>query len=63
MAKSGSTAWKKRSRELAKQEKRQEKLQKRTIRKEEKLSRQDSAEGEDPDLAGIVPGPQPATEV
>lgn len=50
----------KRSRERAKQEKRQQKAERRaqaTVRRSEKKA---GTEGEDPDLEGIVPGPQPS---
>ncbi len=50
----------KRNRERANQEKQEEKRADRARRKEEKDTRARlSGEGEDPDLAGIVPGPQP----
>ena len=50
----------KRARERAKQERHQEKTRRREEAKVRKAStpRQDSAE--DPDIAGIVPGPQPS---
>jgi hypothetical protein len=48
----------KRQKERARQEKQREKLANRQERKKEK-GREDVAPGEDPDLAGIVPGPQP----
>jgi hypothetical protein len=54
-----SETYKKRQKELARQNKQKEKAQRRQQRKEEKANRQPGAEGEDPDLAGIVPGPQP----
>jgi len=47
----------KRSRERAKQEKRQQKAERRS-QPTERPKRQPG--GEDPDLAGIVPGPQPS---
>jgi hypothetical protein len=57
----GST---KRQKELARQQKQREKDEKRTVRKKEKEERSkapgDSAE--DPDIAGIIPGPQPIPE-
>jgi hypothetical protein len=48
----------KRARERARQERAQEKAQRRA---EAKLRKDDrpAAPGEDPDIAGIVPGPQP----
>ena len=48
----------KRAKELARKEKAQEKEQRREERKKEKAERP-KVEGEDPDIAGIVPGPQP----
>jgi hypothetical protein len=52
----------KRNREQARRERAQEKNERRAQRALEKKNRQDLPEGEDPDLAGIVPGPQPVTE-
>jgi len=49
----------KRSRERAKVEKRKEKLQRREDRKKDKETELPVEEGQDPDLAGIKPGPQP----
>jgi hypothetical protein len=62
MAKPGRASQAKRGREKAKQEKRKDKLERRALRKQEKEvgPRPDGAE--DPDLAGIVPGPQPPQE-
>jgi hypothetical protein len=49
----------KRDRERAAHEKRQEKEEKRALRKEQKKSRASLSDtGEDPDIAGIIPGPQ-----
>ena len=63
MAKRGPTTFAKRKRELEKQERRQAKLDRRAQRKEVKADRPDRAEHEeDPDIAGIVPGPQPTLE-
>ena len=54
----------KRKRELAKQEKRKAKLERRQLRKEMKEQSEDNGgpPGEDPDIYGIVPGPQPPPE-
>lgn len=53
----------KRDRERSRQEHQQEKQEKRALRNEQKKERDKSvADGEDPDLAGIVPGPQPVRE-
>jgi hypothetical protein len=49
----------KRAREKALQEKRQQKAAKRQDAKERQASRGDRADGVDPDIADIVPGPQP----
>jgi hypothetical protein len=50
---------KKRHRELMLQERQREKAAKRAEREKAEGVRGPVAEGEDPDLAGIVPGPQP----
>lgn len=54
----------KRRRELAKKEKRKAKQERRLLRKEMKEQNADNdvPPGEDPDLFGIVPGPQPPLE-
>ena len=50
----------KRQKEQARQQRRQSKVMKREQRAAEKTERpQGASEGEDPDIAGIVPGPQP----
>lgn len=49
----------KRNREQARRQKNNEKAQRRLERAEEKRNRPDRRDGEDPDIAGIVPGPQP----
>ena len=49
----------KRQRALAQQRKKREKDARRRQRKEEKERRGPRLEGEDPDIAGIHPGPQP----
>jgi hypothetical protein len=54
-------AFLKRQKELARQEKQREKEARRKQRKEAHLDRPVSP-GEDPDIAGIVPGPQPPLE-
>jgi hypothetical protein len=54
----GSHAFTKRQKERQRQEKQREKEAKRRQRREERAG-QSPAAGEDPDLAGIVPGPQP----
>ncbi len=52
----------KRQKERDRQEHQRNKAAKRAQRKEEKASRPEGAPGEDPDIAGIVPGPQPPAE-
>lgn len=49
----------KRQKERARQEKQRLKAEKRAQRKEEKDATPTAALGVDPDIAGIVPGPQP----
>jgi hypothetical protein len=44
----------------AKQEKRQQKAERRAQATVRRLERREGLNGEDPDLAGIVPGPQPS---
>jgi hypothetical protein len=53
----------KRLKELARQEKQRAKAEKKEQRKREKAERAPNPEGVDPDIAGIVPGPQPPLEV
>jgi hypothetical protein len=48
----------KRARERARQERQKEKAEQRTQRRAEKHERPPREVGEDPDIAGIVPGPQ-----
>ena len=56
----------KRQKELARQERAKEKEEKRVQRKKEKTERDekkgDGADDIDPDIAGIIPGPQPKLE-
>jgi hypothetical protein len=52
----------KRLKEKARQEKQQDKAVRREQRREQRGNRDPAAPGEDPDLAGIVPGPQPLPE-
>jgi hypothetical protein len=49
----------KRARERARQERQQEKLRRRDEAKVRRANTPAAAGGEDPDIAGIVPGPQP----
>jgi hypothetical protein len=62
MASNGRPSITKRNREQAKREKREEKAAKRAERARDKATRPAGDEGEDPDLAGIKPGPQPRIE-
>ena len=51
----------KRARERAKQERQQEKVRRREEAKSRKgTTERTAADGEDPDIAGIIPGPQPS---
>jgi hypothetical protein len=50
----------KRARERAKQERQQEKTRRREEARTRRANAPQHAEGEDPDIAGIVPGPQPS---
>jgi hypothetical protein len=60
MANKGRTSFAKRQKEIARQERAREKAAKRVERKEEKEKAGPRSAGEiDPDIAGIVPGPQP----
>jgi hypothetical protein len=61
MAGSNQT-FKKRERERQRQDKKREKERRREERKHEKDARPDAMNGEDPDIAGIIPGPQPLPE-
>ncbi len=59
----GQTTFRKREREKQRQERALDKVEKRKARKEEK-DKVDvtGTPGEDPDIAGIIPGPQPIIE-
>lgn len=54
-----SETFKKRQKEMARQTKQKEKARRRLQRKEEKAMAEPRTYGEDPDIAGIRPGPQP----
>ena len=58
MANKGRATFAKRQKEIARQERAREKAAKRVERKETKVKLERTAD-EDPDIAGIVPGPQP----
>jgi hypothetical protein len=49
----------KRLKERQRQDRQREKAERKRQRRDEKATRPDVAPGEDPDIAGIVPGPQP----
>jgi hypothetical protein len=59
MAKNSSPSGRKRAREKAQAERNQEKQKLRLEKRERKANATPRAPGEDPDLAGMVPGPQP----
>lgn len=59
MATNGRPSINKRNREQARREKHQAKAERRAQRAVERQNRPAGDEGEDPDLAGIIPGPQP----
>jgi hypothetical protein len=52
----------KRQKERERQDRQKAKEEKRKQRKEEKVARVPGEHGEDPDIAGIVPGPQPVPD-
>lgn len=58
----GNPSAKKRQKEAARREHQRDKAERKEQRKAEKETRATDAPGEDPDLAGIVPGPQPVAE-
>ena len=57
MANKGRATFAKRQKEIARQERAREKAAKRVERKETKVKL--DRDSDDPDIAGIVPGPQP----
>ena len=60
MARSNQATQAKRQRERSRVERNQEKQEKRALRSDQKKDRDQSMQdGIDPDLIGIVPGPQP----
>ena len=56
------TSVSKRNKEKKRQEKLREKELRRQQRRDEKSQRPPNEDGVDPDIAGIVPGPQPIPE-
>ena len=60
MSKRSQSSFMKRQKEIARQERRQDKLARKLERnKQREESSYGRAQGIDPDIAGIVPGPQP----
>jgi hypothetical protein len=65
MSRGAGATQEKRRRERAKAEKKEEKARDRVVRKEQRKLNADGSvadDGEDPDLIGIVAGPQPIIE-
>jgi len=62
MAKNSRPTGNKRARERAQAERNKEKESRRLERRERKANAGPRPDGEDPDLAGIQPGPQPRPE-
>jgi hypothetical protein len=63
MAKSSKTTFQKREKEKARQARQREKEAQRLLNKERRANTTPRSAGdEDPDIAGIVPGPQPLPE-
>ena len=63
MAKKSRSTFKKRQKEMARQQRQRDKLARRLQKKdqpEDVLAV--TSDGEDPDIAGIIPGPQPPRE-
>jgi len=59
---SSNPSFQKRQKERARQEKQRDKRLEKEARKRAKADRPDGPAGEDPDIAGIVPGPQPPAD-
>jgi len=62
MAKKSRPTFQKRAKELARQRKREAKEARRLETKERKANAKPRVDDEDPDIAGITPGPQPLPE-
>ena len=62
MGASGRPSFNKRQKEQARVEKQKRKEEKRAERDADRASRTPTAPGVDPDIAHIVPGPQPVAE-
>ena len=52
-------AFEKRQKEFARKERQKQKAARRELRERERAERPSTGAEEDPDIAGIVPGPQP----
>ncbi|MBL8742529.1 MAG: hypothetical protein JNK04_15580 [Myxococcales bacterium] len=57
-----ASSFMKRQKERQREEKQKEKEQKRAERERDKANRPEAEAGVDPDLVGIVPGPQPVVD-
>ncbi len=53
----------KRKKEIARKERQKKKAERRDERERGRADRPSTEAGEDPDIAGIVPGPQPPADV
>jgi hypothetical protein len=62
MASNARPSQAKRQKERDRVSRQKDKVAQRALRKKEKTRRPGQADGEDPDIAGIVPGPQPILE-
>jgi hypothetical protein len=62
MAKKNRQTFQKREKEKARQQKQKDKEQRRMESKNRRATAGSALEGEDPDIAGIRPGPQPLPE-
>lgn len=62
MAKKSRPSFQKRQREMARQQRQQDKMARRLAAKEAPAATQTLPDDVDPDIAGIVPGPQPRQE-
>ena len=55
----GPNPFEKRQKELARKDKQRKKAERKDLREQQRAQRGEGAPEEDPDIAGIVPGPQP----
>jgi len=62
MAKRSRSTFMKRQKEMARQQRAQDKFARRLQRKSERQDSEGKPAEEDPDIAGIIPGPQPRTD-